>query len=105
MTKDAGSVKQKGKCPFCGEVVAAIVIDGNLVRRDRCKCPECEEYIFLCRSPGCHDYAKGTQVYDHELCSTCTDTIADGLKVVGKAALTIATTVVSGLLMAAVKKK
>ena len=97
--------KQKGTCPFCKENVAAILVEDNTVRRDKCRCPQCNEFVFLCRSPGCHDYAKGTQVYDHELCPSCTETVTDGLKVIGKTALTLATTIISGLILAAAKKK
>lgn len=65
--------KQKGCCPFCGEAVSPIVVEENSFRRDRCKCPKCEATVFLCRSPGCHNYAKGTDTYDHELCPACTE--------------------------------
>lgn len=107
MAEQEASLKQKGKCPFCGETVAAIVIVDNSVRRDKCQCPSpsCNEFIFLCRSPGCHDYAKGTQVYDHELCPSCSDTVSEGFKVFGKSVLTLATTVIGGLILAAAKKK
>ncbi len=68
--------KQAGKCPFCEKNVRAVLVEANKLRRDKCKCPECEEFVFLCRSPGCHDYAKGTTAYDHEFCPSCTDTLA-----------------------------
>ncbi|MNC43716.1 hypothetical protein D3C75_925910 [compost metagenome] len=105
MAEQEALLKQKGKCPFCEETVAATVIEDNTVRRDKCQCPNCNEFIFLCRSPGCHDYAKGTQVYDHELCPSCTDTVSEGFKVIGKSVLTLATTVIGGLILAAAKKK
>jgi len=105
MAEQEASLKQRGKCPFCEETVAANVVEDNSVRRDKCQCPNCGEFIFLCRSPGCHDYAKGTQVYDHELCPSCSDTVSEGFKVIGKSALTLATTVIGGLILASAKKK
>ena len=92
--------KQKGKCPFCEKQVEAVVAEENTVRRDKCKCPECGEAIYLCRVPGCHDYAKGTSVYDHELCPECTEILSGLAATVGKAGLTIltafASTVIAG---------
>jgi hypothetical protein len=98
------STKQKGICPFCNKAVAAHVIQGNTVRRDKCKCPECGEFIYLCRTPGCHDYAKGTDTYDHELCPSCTATAGEAAKGAGsfvaKAAL-----IVLGIVATAFAKK
>ena len=84
--------KQEGKCPFCSKAVEPDVIEENTIRRDKCRCPECQETIYLCRSPGCHDYAKGTSVYDHELCPACTETTSNVAAEVGKAALKIGVT-------------
>lgn len=99
--------KQKGRCPFCEKTVAAVITEENTVRRDTCKCPSCHESIYLCRVPGCHDYAKGTSVYDHEFCASCTEKIADAAAVAGKFALdagkAIAIAVVLGKL--GIKKK
>ena len=81
--------KQKGKCPFCEQQVAAVIAERNKVRRDRCRCPSCEETIFLCRVPGCNDYAKGTSVYDHELCPSCTEKVEGIAKASGKVALEV----------------
>lgn len=101
------NAKQRGKCPFCEEVVAAVVTEANTLRRDKCVCPSCKEPIYLCRVPGCHDYAKGTSIYDHELCPSCTEKIADAAAVAGKFALeagkAIAVAVVLGKL--GIKKK
>lgn len=99
------SAKQKGKCPFCENLVAPEIVEENTVRRDRCQCPDCKEEIYLCRSPGCHDFAKGTSVYDHELCPECTEIVSSGLATVGKAVLSLAGTVISGIILASVKKK
>jgi ribosomal protein S27AE len=103
------STKQKGICPFCGNNVAAEIIEENTIRRDRCKCPECGETVFLCRTPGCHDFAKGTQVYDHELCPSCTSTVADAgsgvAATVGKVVGAVAIAALSAVAVAAVKKK
>ena len=81
------NAKQRGKCPFCEEVVAAVVTEVNTLRRDKCVCPSCKEPIYLCRVPGCHGYAKGTSIYDHELCPSCTEKIADAAAIAGKFAL------------------
>jgi len=82
--------KQKGNCPFCEKQVSAVVLEENKIRRDRCQCPSCEEVIFLCRVPGCNDYAKGTSVYDHELCPSCTEKVEAAAKVSGKVVLEVA---------------
>lgn len=87
------SVKHKGQCPFCNEIVQPKVIEENTIRRDKCLCTECSEIIYVCRSPGCQNYAKGGEHYDHELCPSCTSNIAD----IGK------TTAVMGLISIAAK--
>lgn len=96
-------LKQKGICPFCNETVAALISEQNKLRRDKCLCPSCQETIYLCRTPGCNDYAKGTSVYDHEFCPSCTKRIADVAAVAGKYALeagkAIAVAVVVGKLV------
>jgi hypothetical protein len=102
--------KQKGVCPFCSKTVEPKVIEENTVRRDKLQCadPECGEYIYLCRSPGCHNFAKGTSVYDHELCPSCTDTVGTVAAEVGKTVLkvgaTVATTLITAAAMAAMSK-
>ena len=65
--------KHSGTCPFCKNTVRATVIEENVIRRDKCSCPECQETIYICRSPGCENYAKGGDVYDDELCPACTN--------------------------------
>ena len=72
--------KQLGTCPFCKEQVRANVTVERRFRRDTCECPECGESILVCRMPGCGDYAKVRQTYDHEFCPECTKklTIAGG---------------------------
>jgi hypothetical protein len=99
------NMKQKGKCPFCQKQVEPQILEGNTLRRDRCKCPECGEEIYLCRSPGCHDFAKGTSVYDHEFCPECTETISSTAAEIGKAALKIAISVGSAVAVAAINNK
>lgn len=71
------STKSKGICPFCAEMVTPPVIEENSVRRDKCACPVCREDIYVCRSPGCNNYAKGGEYYDDELCPQCTSGIAE----------------------------
>ena len=99
------NTKQKGKCPFCQKLVAPQIVEENTLRRDRCKCPECGEEIYLCRSPGCHDFAKGTSVYDHEFCPECTETISNTAAELGKAALKLAVTVGGAVAVAAINGK
>lgn len=78
------AAKPKGKCPFCEEAIIAEVVEENSVRRDRCACPTCKAEIYVCRVPGCHDYAKGSPVYDHELCPDCTKRAEEALSATGK---------------------
>lgn len=99
------ATKQKGKCPFCSEFIAPNIIEENILRRDHCKCPACGENIYLCRSPGCHNFAKGTSVYDHEFCPECTDAISNTTSELGKAVLKIAVTVGSAVAIAALTDK
>lgn len=69
---EAKTTKQKGSCPFCGEVVEPNVVEKNAgPRRDRCECPNCGESVYLCRMPACHNYAKWTENWDHEYCPAC----------------------------------
>lgn len=77
------SVKHKGTCPFCSEVVQPKITEENKVRRDKCQCPNCHQAVYVCRSPGCQNYAKGGNLYDDELCPSCTSSIAE----VGKGAI------------------
>lgn len=84
------ATKQKGLCPFCQKTVSPNIIEENTIRRDRCKCPECAEEIYLCRTPGCHDYAKGTEAYDHEFCPACTDKISEATEKLGSIVADIA---------------
>ena len=101
--------KQAGKCPFCNKSVRAKIVEENTVRRDKCECPECGETVYICRTPSCHDYAKGTAVYDHELCPECTEaageassSIASG---VGKVVATVAGAALSAIVLGKISKK
>jgi len=71
-------VKHVGICPYCGDSVQPLVVVHNYVRRDACKCPNCEKMILVCRVPGCSDYAKGGDVYDEEMCPAHTASIVNG---------------------------
>jgi hypothetical protein len=97
--------KQAGKCPFCEKTVKAEIVEENMLRRDKCKCPECEETIYLCRSPGCHDYAKGTSVYDHEFCPECTSVASAIGAEVGSATLKVVGAIASAVILAAISGK
>lgn len=89
--------KHKGKCPFCNDEVTPTIIDGNTLRRDKCQCSNdgCKGIIYVCRSPGCHNYAKGGDLYDDELCPDCTNSLTShgGDIVKGAAILVVATAV------------
>lgn len=75
------SDKHKGTCPFCSEMVKPTLVEENNLRRDKCECPECKNAIYVCRSPGCQNYAKGGSIYDDELCPSCTSGISEFGKV------------------------
>ena len=64
------------------------VVEENYVRRDRCQCPRCAEMLYVCRMPGCSNYAKGGALWDDELCPSCTAGITD----------TIAPVVITGII-------
>ena len=51
--------KHQGGCPFCKGTVTPEVLEENTLRRDKCQCPECANTLYVCRTPGCHSYAKG----------------------------------------------
>ncbi len=87
------SAKHKGLCPFCAETVQPKVLEENIVRRDKCQCPDCKNIVYVCRSPGCQNYAKGGEYYDDELCPQCTS----GISEIGK------TTAVMGAITIAAK--
>ncbi len=70
------SFKDDGSCPFCKSEIKPVVIEENNLRRDKCQCPECEEFMYVCRAPGCRSYARGGDVYDDEFCLGCSDKIA-----------------------------
>lgn len=87
--------KPMGRCPHCEKKVRAVIVEENTVRRDVLECPKCEERLLVCMTPGCKDYAAGGDVYDENLCPTCT---ATGVDVAGKTA-TKAAGVVVGILV------
>ena len=94
------TAKHLGECPFCKGAIKAKVIEENVVRRDKCECPECGEAIYVCRTPGCDGYAKGGALYDHELCPVCTrGCVAAAATVVVATAVTLA----SALAVAAIE--
>lgn len=92
--------KEAGLCPFCNNEVSAVVVEENILRRDKCKCPECDKTIYLCRAPGCNNYAKGTENWDNELCPSCTET-AGGIV---KEGATIAASLVAEVIVGKNKK-
>jgi len=75
------SAKHVGRCSFCEEKVKPVTKEKNFLRRDKCQCPECKEIIYTCRIPHCHDYAKGGDIYDDELCRWCLESSGGALKV------------------------
>jgi len=70
--------KHVGTCPFCNQNVTPKVVEDNKIRRDVCVCPECDNRVLICRSPGCTNYVKGGDIYDDELCPSCTSGVANG---------------------------
>lgn len=92
--------KHSGECPYCSQVVTPVLLQENTVRRDVCECPECKKQLLICRTPGCQNYAKGGDIYDDELCPSCTASLTSGIGEVVKwgamaAAGVIATALVS----------
>lgn len=94
--------KHLGRCPFCDQEGIPTVIEENSFRRDKCQCSnaECKGTIYICRGPGCHNYAKGGDVYDDEFCPSCTS----GFTSTGKDMGALAGTLVVGALIAKVLK-
>lgn len=70
--------KHLGTCPFCKELVTPYVVEGNVIRRDKCMCPNCQNTVYVCRAPGCDDYARGGDIYDDEFCPSCTASATEG---------------------------
>ena len=87
--------KHAGECPYCGDNVTPVLIEKNKIRRDVCKCPSCEKQLLVCRTPGCHSYAKGGEIYDDELCPSCTASFTSGLGDVVKYAVITAVGVIA----------
>ena len=92
--------KHGGIWRYCGDNVTPVLIEENNIRRDVCKCPSCEKQLLICRTPGCQNYTKGGEIYDDELCPSCTSSLTSGLGEVFKwgamaAAAAIATAVVA----------
>lgn len=86
------ATKHKGLCPFCKNEVIPRIVEENYVRRDKCECPDCLETIYVCRAPGCENYAKGGSLYDDELCPSCTSGVSGGAGGLGMLALGAAIT-------------
>ncbi|MCZ6145101.1 hypothetical protein O5255_27805, partial [Escherichia coli] len=60
---------------------------------------DCKSIIYVCRTPGCENYAKGGHLYDDELCPSCMSTIGRSIGALGTTALSIVViTVVTRLL-------
>lgn len=72
------ATKHEGICGHCRQTVSPVVIEENTLRRDKCQCPDCKQDLYVCRSPGCDDYAKGGKGYDEEFCPGCTKSMAEG---------------------------
>ncbi|MBA5202210.1 hypothetical protein [Pectobacterium aroidearum] len=87
--------KHPGICPHCREKVTPDIIEENSIRRDKCKCPKCEGVVYVCRTPGCDDYAKGGNTYDEELCPQCTKVVADNTGTILKGVAAIAVPVIT----------
>lgn len=96
------SLKHLGECPFCKESITPQVVEENTFRRDKCVCPSCNGTVYVCRTPGCDNYAKGGDLYDDELCPRCTG--GTGTLVAGVAA-TVVTGLIAGAAESLIKKK
>ena len=83
MNEQTSKDKPIGICPHCNHEVRAKIFVKNNLRRDMCKCPNCEETIYVCRNYGCRNYAVGGDYYDDELCPTCAKAL---MEFVGKRA-------------------
>ena len=84
------SQKPLGTCSYCKEQVQAEIIESNNLRRDRCECTNCHSTVYVCRSPGCHNFALGGEFYDHELCFACTAATIGVASTVGVVVATVA---------------
>lgn len=84
------SDKHVGTCPFCRAEMRPRVVEENIVRRDKCECTECGKTIYVCRTPGCRDYAKGGDLYDDELCPVHTAALTDHTGDIAKGAVVLA---------------
>lgn len=69
------AIKSSGVCPFCGSFIQARVVETNYLRRDKCRCPDCSNVIYVCRMPGCNNYTKGGDIWDDEFCPSCTNSM------------------------------
>ena len=98
---------QQGKCPFCKQVVLPKIVETGVIQRNKLQCPTetCGQYMYKCRTPGCHDFAKWTEVYDHEFCPDCTESVNNVAGAVGKAALAVAVAAGAAFAKAAATKK
>lgn len=81
-----------------------ILVEQNTARRDICKCPSCKKGVLICRTPGCHDYAKTGSIYDDELCPGCTSSLISGTGEVLKWGAMTAVSLVVGVLASGKKK-
>lgn len=99
------ATKNPGICGHCRETVSPIIIEENYVRRDKCRCPKCQQDLYACRTPGCDDYAKGGKAYDEELCPGCTKALSESAGVLAKGAITTLATVATAAAAAKFSKK
>lgn len=95
------NLKHAGMCPYCCNTVRPEVIRENSIRRDICACPECNEKVLVCRIPGCTAYAKAGEIYDDELCPSCTGSIVSGVGEIVKYGLMAAAGVIGAAVVVA----
>lgn len=80
-------LKPAGKCPFCNKQVRAEVVETtSSLRRDKCRCPTCGETVYVCRMPGCNNYARSGMIWDDELCPSCYGSFFGQIETTPKAA-------------------
>lgn len=91
--------KALGKCPFCENKMIPEVIEHNSLRRDKCKCTECGNIIYICRAPSCKNYAKGSKFYDEEFCPDCIASFFSAGSGIANAGAKAAMSVVAGFVV------
>ena len=62
--------------PKCLEKIEALLFQKNTLRRNVYRCPLCSAKILRCRGISCKSYVLSGSIWDDELCSECTNSLA-----------------------------